>query len=785
MYSKWLQILVGAALGCLIPAGCPVTPGEDANPPADANTPSATNSAADGGPGQAASFPKVLSTVPGNGAADVDLTSPVVATFASPVDPSSFDAATFRLTPATEASILVDGATARLTPRQPLRAGTTYLVTIAAGVRDAVGNVLAGDITWTFSTRPPTNTAPPTAKIASDRETGHADETVAFDGSQSTDEGGAIVEFLWEFGDGATATGATVNHVFPENGTFAVKLTVTDNEGNRASDTRSFVVRPYWTYAVFMAADNDLAPAGIGDLFEMERVGSTKHVSIVVQAEFAQQHIRSQSGPVPPSALGLTTYETSRLVIAKDAVPNERVDSVQTPIGNRDMGSGAALEEFIRFVRTNHPADHTALVLWNHGSGWQGVCQDVTSNSFMTLGSLRSALRNANAKIDVINFDACLMAMYETLFMVQGHCDFVAFSEETEPGEGDPYDTILGRLVADPKTSPRDLSRLICTKFREFYASPPENGAQSITKSAVDMARFAAVDAAVAGLATALTAALPAERAAIEQARDAAQRYSFPGIRDLLDFVAQVRTRTQTADLLTAVQQVETAVAALVVENQFLTGNRPTPNGPPLNMDRSRGLSILVPRPDEFRDQGGASFQAYQSLAGDAHPAWIDFVQVLIGGGGQPGPSPSTAGQFGVAVVWGDPSADVDLYVFEPNGDVAAPWIGSVSANGFLSGDSAQTGQPIESYVSRDRVDPGAYVVMVNLFSAGGAVPIVPVDLFVFDPATGRNDFTYVTSVTLDPFFAAPLDWFQFEDEIDLVTGNFYSDWKLLTVIQR
>lgn len=44
-----------------------------------------------------------------------------------------------------------------------------------------------------------------------------------------------------------------------------------------------------WTYMVYMGADNSLAADGINDLIELETIGSTNEVAIVVQAEFPPQ----------------------------------------------------------------------------------------------------------------------------------------------------------------------------------------------------------------------------------------------------------------------------------------------------------------------------------------------------------------------------------------------------------------------------------------------------------------------------------------------------------------
>ena len=62
---------------------------------------------------------------------------------------------------------------------------------------------------------------------------------VDFDGSSSYDPDGTIVSYAWNFGDGATASGATVSHVYPYEGTFTVTLTVTDNQGKTGVSTQS------------------------------------------------------------------------------------------------------------------------------------------------------------------------------------------------------------------------------------------------------------------------------------------------------------------------------------------------------------------------------------------------------------------------------------------------------------------------------------------------------------------------------------------------------------------
>ncbi len=71
---------------------------------------------------------------------------------------------------------------------------------------------------------------PPVA-IAGDPITG-CDNTIEFDGSQSFDPDGMIVEYLWYFGDGSVEKGSpTPTHTYDQPGTYKVKLVVSDNSG--------------------------------------------------------------------------------------------------------------------------------------------------------------------------------------------------------------------------------------------------------------------------------------------------------------------------------------------------------------------------------------------------------------------------------------------------------------------------------------------------------------------------------------------------------------------------
>jgi hypothetical protein len=89
---------------------------------------------------------------------------------------------------------------------------------------------------------------PPIAKAGQNRIVSQG-ESVTLDASGSTDNIG-IVSYEWDFGDGTTGIGKTVNHIYEKPGTYKVTLTVKDAAGNYATDSIIITVQstgiPLW-----------------------------------------------------------------------------------------------------------------------------------------------------------------------------------------------------------------------------------------------------------------------------------------------------------------------------------------------------------------------------------------------------------------------------------------------------------------------------------------------------------------------------------------------------------
>jgi hypothetical protein len=99
-------------------------------------------------------LPTVTSTVPANGATDVERDSSIQVTFSQAMDPTSITTATFTLNRGVTGVVTYDPLTntATFTPSGNLDTYTLYTATITTGVRNTAGNNMAAGYTWTFTT---------------------------------------------------------------------------------------------------------------------------------------------------------------------------------------------------------------------------------------------------------------------------------------------------------------------------------------------------------------------------------------------------------------------------------------------------------------------------------------------------------------------------------------------------------------------------------------------------------------------------------------------------------
>jgi len=225
-----------------------------------------------------------------------------------------------------------------------------------------------------------------------------------------------------------------------------------------------------WTVMVFMNGKNDLEVAGLYNLNKMELVGSNDSLNIVTETG----RMKGQQNDV--------TFDgnwtgSRRFYITKDSNEEKVKSKAVQKFDKVDMGDWRQLADFGKWAKKNYPARHYALIVWNHGSGWvttkgavsKGISYDFETKNHISTPELGAAMREIG-KVDILAYDACLMQMAELLYEMKDHADYVVGSEETVPGLGFPYDTMLRSFATGTGTA-EELAMGMVRAYDGFYSS--------------------------------------------------------------------------------------------------------------------------------------------------------------------------------------------------------------------------------------------------------------------------------------------------------------------------
>lgn len=135
-----------------------------------------------------------------------------------------------------------DGGTASgITSSRIYSSAGTYTARLTITDDEGATSTITRTIQVSAAAVVPGNDAP-TASFTATPTSGDAPLAVSFDATGSSDSDGAIISSVWNFGDGATASGVTSSHTYNGAGTYLAQLTVTDNDGAKDTATRTIQV---------------------------------------------------------------------------------------------------------------------------------------------------------------------------------------------------------------------------------------------------------------------------------------------------------------------------------------------------------------------------------------------------------------------------------------------------------------------------------------------------------------------------------------------------------------
>ena len=233
-----------------------------------------------------------------------------------------------------------------------------------------------------------------------------------------------------------------------------------------------------WTLCIYLCGSTLESNQGWASktLQELTSIDTSDNVSVVVQT----------GGSSKWDNPDVSAAENSRYLVDDDEL------SLLESAPADSMGNPETLASFLDFCNKKYPADHTAVILWDHGGGpLKGTCFD-ENNAYDSLSLkeideafAKSKEERNGEKYDLIGFDACLMGSLETAEMLRDDADYLVASEEIESGAGWDYNVILDAM--GNSSTAKDVAVSICDGYKAKCESRGKDA--TATLSVVDLSK--------------------------------------------------------------------------------------------------------------------------------------------------------------------------------------------------------------------------------------------------------------------------------------------------------
>jgi hypothetical protein len=395
-----------------------------------------------------------------------------------------------------------------------------------------------------------------------------------------------------------------------------------------------------------VAGYNSLSSFAGKDLAEMRKVGSSDGLKVAVFVKRLEQQA------------------AHRIIVGKDGKAEERENLGK----DVDSGSPQTLLDFIRWAKLKAPAERYALIIWNHGSGWDPLDFDELYEHVKAVGvtprelsvraasqlgrslfrpTLETALSKPNAgaraiasddgtghsldtlelgevlakahkelgrPLDLLGMDACLMSCLEVAYQSEKDVRAVVSSEELEPGDGWPYDKILADLRSNPSMDGAALGRVVVKRYIESYKAHEE--LWPVTMCAIHSAGIEPFADVLDTFTMALRRAISGDDVdATRLLRAHTRSARFDGdLTDLRSLCEQVRSQPFEAAVKTAAKKV---IDALKPGGAFVVANANLGAG----VEHCGGVTAYLPPPtDEISPY-------YKDLRFAERHGWDEFLR--------------------------------------------------------------------------------------------------------------------------------------------------------------
>ena len=239
---------------------------------------------------------------------------------------------------------------------------------------------------------------------------------IQFNASASNDPDGTIVNYQWNFGDGATGSGVSPTHTYSSPGTYTVGLTVTDNSGgtNSASATATITNRaptanaggPYngsTGTALQFDGTSSADPDGTIASYQWDFGDGTTGTGATPTHTFTSAGTYN-IGLTVTDNLGATASATTTAAIANQQAATNvdyrydelgRLTAVVTPTGDTATYTYDAVGNLLSIGR--YSASQTSIISFSPNNGPAGTSVSIYGTGFSTTANQNTVTFNGTA----------------------------------------------------------------------------------------------------------------------------------------------------------------------------------------------------------------------------------------------------------------------------------------------------------------------------------------------------------------------------------------------------
>ncbi len=296
---------------------------------------------------------------------------------------------------------------------------------------------------------------------------------------------------------------------------------------------------------IYVCADKDLEDSWAPDLAELESVGSTADVHFVALVD-------------------LSTEDGSELIHIEQGT-----HTVVETSPEQNLGDPQIAINFVNTAQSYWPANKHVLVFWNHGNGFESFCWDQGDEDWLDCPKLGQIMDTVGF-IYIVAFDACDMAHIEDYYELVGHASYVVGSEESIPLDGYPYDTNAQDLVNNPTQDALAYATELVNNYGEYYWKKKGYGWETL--SALDVNQIPALTTTFTDWTSEMLANLNQYKRRYTAALRGAKKMAGTEpayFVDMYDYMLELLEENIPASLVTATENVKTAVNNAVVINWY------------------------------------------------------------------------------------------------------------------------------------------------------------------------------------------------------------------------